>query len=242
MGLGAIEPAPEMTATDAFPFFGAKGDQPSEAEAKGEKGALEAVYDVVEGEPRGGALILARAPGDGPGVWQLSRRNQKSGALIDESTVALEDSGDVVLRKSLNHERGVRVMLDPPIRVLPKKLEAGAPLSQAAQIRLPYIKTPSKLRERGDATSELTLLGRQSVRVMGKDVEAFVVREVFTSKLQAATAVRTTDRWYAPGLGLVAERWQEEVTALGLVVERSGRAILLRGPPGAAASKSASGG
>lgn len=188
-------------------------------------------FEIVEGPDTGALLIETRRPGPTERSWLVSRRvDGEAGPREERLLVLNSDDGPLLMPEMLNFARGVRVEMDPPTIVLPARIDPAQPITRELRMRLPLLANPRRLRDRGIGTSELTYPHDQRVRTPAGIFNAHLLREVFTSRLGTATAVRTTDRWFAPEVGLVAERWTEEVRVLGVVVDRSRQAIRLLPP------------
>lgn len=198
-------------------------------------GADERRYLVLECTPhagaaaggKGGIVIESRRVRDGA-VIEVEQRAEGSGALLAEQRWRLDDEGRLIVERHVNHARGVVVEFTPRLVLMPRAISPGSPDVQRMRLRLPKIAEPRSLRAKGTARRELSCLGVQLVRHGDSEWRAACVREVMTNELDAARAVRTTDRWYdtAGVAGLVAERYEEEVTALGVTVERSSRTMV----------------
>lgn len=204
---------------------------PARLEAMGEHAECVARFEIVEGPDAGAILIESRRPGPTDRSWLVSRRLEDEAGPREERLLVLDaDDGPLVMPSMLNFVRGVRVEMDPPTIVLPALIDPAQPITRELRMRLPLLANPRRLRDRGIGTSELTYPHDQRVRTPAGIFNARLLREVFTSRLGTATAVRATDRWFAPGVGLIAERWVEDVRVLGVVVERSRQAIRILPP------------
>ncbi len=203
----------------------------SSLEARTGESEWTAAYEILEGANAGGILLQTRRPGLEPGTWTTTRRVRGEAEALEERFQTIDPAdGSLVLAHSLNFERGVRVEMTPAPVAVPARIEPGQTLSREMRIRLPLLDNPKRLREKGSALSEMTYLDDQRVNTAAGRFDAAHLREVFTSRFAAATAVRTIDRWFARGGGLVAERWVEEVRVLGVVVERTRFAIRVLPP------------
>ncbi|HVZ94247.1 MAG TPA: hypothetical protein VG797_07030 [Phycisphaerales bacterium] len=181
---------------------------------------------IQEGKNAGATIIETwKKEGD---RYTLSRRLESSNEPIEEHTFALDKQKGLVVESSIDYVHGVKVEFSPKLVAAPAAgLAPGIAFKQSPAIRLPTIKNPSKIRERGTSVREVTYLGDQTVRFRGVTWEAHHCREVVTNDLKSAKATRTTDRWIVDGVGLVAERYEEKVTALGLPIESTVRALVL---------------
>lgn len=205
---------------------------PTSLETEAEDGMFLTIYEVLEGEHAGERLLQIRSLGHEPGAWRLTRRLTSKTEPLEMRYQTIE-SGALMLSYSLNHERGVRVEMDPAALTLPELLEPGKTITREMKLRLPLLDNPKRLREKGTGISEITYVDDQAVQTAAGRFDAAHVREVFTSRFSAATAERIIDRWFAPGAGLIAERWTEEVRVLGVVIEQNGMTIRVL-PPGSA--------
>lgn len=218
----ARPPRSAATLQELLPWATATSPKPSPLETKTTEGEFVIAYEILEGPNSGGVMLVTRAKGLTPTSWLITRRIEGDADALEERAQALDPAdGSLVLSHSLNIERGVRVEMNPAPVTVPARIEPGQTLSREMRIRLPLLDNPKRLREKGTAISEITYVGDQRIRTADGAYETKHLREVFTSRFAAATAVRTTDRWFAPGKGLVAERWSEEVSVLGVVIERT---------------------
>lgn len=225
--------APRATATlhELLPWTNARNAKPSPFETETPEGEFVTAYEILEGPNTGGVMLQVRAPGLTPTSWFITRRVEGDGVSLEERAQTIDPSGDsLVLSYSLNFERGVRVDMDPAPITVPARIEPGETLTREMRIRLPLLDNPKRLREKGTAISEITYLDDQRIRTADGTFDTKHFREVFTSRFAAATAVRTTDRWFAPGKGLIAERWSEAVSVLGVVIERTKFAMRILTP------------
>jgi len=144
------------------------------------------------------------------------------GALIERRQHVLLAGPTLMLHQIENHDRSVRIEFKPDALSMPASLAPAAAAPSTHAIRIVDLKNPRKLRERGTGDSQLVYENDQTITVPAGTFETRITRETYTSTLQHAVATRVIVRWYAPApVGLVRERWTEEVKALGLIVERS---------------------
>jgi len=179
----------------------------------------ESSFKILRGQHAGQTLHLTiTRDGDRATIT----RSLEDGTVLNEQHVRVRKN-TAIETSFKNHERNVIVELKPKQTLWP--IDG---LTKHMRIRLPRLDNPSKLKERGTATSITTIESIDLIETPSGPLEAVRVRTVFESQLRAASATRTTDRWYTNELGLVAERWDETVTAFGITIERSERTIVLR--------------
>ncbi len=176
------------------------------------------LFEVVEGEDEG------------------SRRrmevSNESGTLRITTTLAGEDrprsaermrvgtGGDLVSERSVTRDRDVITEFDPPLLVFPARLEPGTPARGTNRFIVHPLSDPERVKQRGNATVEITLVGREAVSLPDAVVQALRVRTRLEVDFGAAEVERTTDQWLMPGAGLIAERYDETIRVLGVPTER----------------------
>lgn len=224
-------PSSVLTVRDAYPFVGLQDDEPVPGvEVPGADGALISRWEVLAGEHSGRVIRAERTP-DGPRTWRVRSVIEETGEVLEVRVLRFDEStGSLVLLDTEQTDRGVRVVMRPEPNSMPAELPAAETVTQEMSLRMPYLKDPRRLRTEGRGVMTLEYDADQTVTVNGKALEARRVREVFTTNVTAAKAVRTINRWFVPGLGMVAERWDEEVRVLGLTSERTERTVRLLKP------------
>lgn len=214
-----------LVASDVMPWL-------FEADAR----AHTARYLIVEGEHAGDHLLEVREPIDlegGGSGWRVTREavapdaDAGSGEVLNERVFAIAGDGGIVLDAMTNHARGVIVEFDPKMISMPETLDLGEPFERESAVRLPRLSNPEQLRDQGSARMTLELLGSQRAQTPADSFEALRALETFITDTRFAKATRTIERWVAPGAGVVAERWTEDVRAMGIFGGSSSQAILL---------------
>lgn len=224
-------PGSTMTARDAYPFIALTAGEPVPGvERRSESGALVSRWEVLDGE-HAGKVIREERTAEGDNIWRVRSVIEGEEKAIDEQVLRYDEStGSVVLADLRQIDRGVRVEMRPSPSAMPAQLERGEVVTQKFAVRMPYLDNPRRLRAQGHGEMTLEYAADQSLRVSGKPVDARRVKEVFTTNVTAANAVRTIERWFVPGTGRVAERWDEEVKILGLISERTSQTVRLLPP------------
>lgn len=232
-----VEDGPLRSGVDAFvlsehvPWSAGDGAGPSAIEGEIGPGVFETLYVIVEGPKAGKLMRVTRRAGADSRSWILTRRIEGEGGPQEERFQAIDPAdGSLVLASMKNHERGVIVETSPAALTAPARIDPAATITREMTMKLPRLDQPTRLREKGTARSELTYAGDQLIATPGGAFEARLLREVFVSDLTNAIAKRTIERWFAEGVGLVAERWEEEVRVFGVVIERSVQGIRVIGP------------
>lgn len=178
-----------------------------------------------------GEIQRVAAPAADPGSWLVT--DTRDGDVVTEDLYVRSPKGDVALVRSTNHVEGVVSWFAPALVVMPAELAPGETFRQKSTIRIYPIEDQYNVRDQGPVTQELTLEAEQDFARPTGPVPTFRVRAVFTTDLSAADVVKTTDLWFdarEKGGGLVAERSEEIVKALGFTV-RTTRRFLVREAP-----------
>lgn len=188
---------------------------------------------IVEGDAKGGLIVVERSDA-GEGRWRLRTYLEPSGAsgpgeqsrrLLQDEVVGRSAEGGAALLESINHAEGVIVRIAPALLILPGALGVDEEFTQKARMTLPLISNPARLREQGAVTKSMRVEGWQRLEAEGGSFDCVRVRETHVSHLSLAKSERITTSWYAPGVGLIAQRYTEEVKALGLTVRSRARSI-----------------
>lgn len=214
MLLGEVTPANDVSLSldDLMPWFGA--DE-----------GIETRFEVIFGGHKGETMLRTQerlSEGQWRQIWSVEGAEEP----LEEQTLSLDDDGAVRLGPIVKHDRGLSVVMDPTPIVMPQVLRGEDPVETSFDMRLPLLSNPDQLRAQGTGTLTMELAGRQRVWTPRGSVDAWLIREVFTTDLNVSSSRRETERWYEPEKGLVLERWRETVRAFGLVIERSSRTIV----------------
>ena len=178
-----------------------------------------------------GEVRRTAAPAPDPGSWLVT--DTRDGRVITEDLYIRSPKGDVALIRSTNHEERVVSWFAPALVVMPAELAPGQAFRQESTIKIYPIDDRDNIRDQGPVTQELTLVAEQDFARPAGPTPTFRVRAAFTTDLSAADVVKTTDLWFdtrEKGGGLVAERSEEVVKALGLTI-RTTRRFLVREAP-----------
>ncbi|MBL0926933.1 MAG: hypothetical protein IBJ11_04670 [Phycisphaerales bacterium] len=180
-------------------------------------------YTVADGVDAGKQAEMTFEPsadGDIAVSWTIAGESRPRNVRV----LRVRADGAVVMPRMINQERAVVSVFDPPLLVFPGEARLGSPVSESCAMKVHPIDDLKKLRERGKATSEVVFEAVGSPPIGLGGAGARVVRTIFKSTLEKASAVRTTVRWHAaPGGagGLLAESWEEKIKILGLFGETS---------------------
>lgn len=176
-------------------------------------------FDVVGGEPLGRTVILKTRAGDDADV--LLRRTLLGSAHPETVQRFSISGGALVSTRSTNYDRDVITEFHPPLLIFPNQLAPGSPATQSLEFIVRPLGDPRRIKRRGDASVTISLVDRQDVALPGGTADALHVRTVLEIDFGAAKVERTTDQWFLPGAGLVAESFDERIKVLGVPTERS---------------------
>ncbi len=185
--------------------------------------AAVAASDLVGrvGETRTLAVVAGREAGE--------RRTQRVAESAD-GTVAIEESTRAGLERSVLRPRedgGYTLLsVDTPgensrsafadgLEFARPSLAPGDASESASPMRVTLLSS-GKERAKGSSTRTQRITGSADIDVCGERLVATVVETVFVASLDAAKARRESEIFVVPGRGIVAERWREKVTVLGI--------------------------
>ncbi len=172
-------------------------------------------------------------------AWAESLMNA-SGEPVSLDDLALSESGDLVMLRSVTYADRVITTFEPPLIVLPATLSPGGEShTQRLTFTVHPMDDPSAIRDQGPATQTITLEAEQTV-LAPDPIPAARVRINLALSLQAAKVSKSTRAWYArttptpaaiPPLGVIAEETDERVTVLGITARRTQRLVILDASP-----------
>ncbi|GAB4517505.1 MAG: hypothetical protein Tsb0013_21760 [Phycisphaerales bacterium] len=146
-----------------------------------------------------------------------------------ENHLTRDDTGGLVVLRMPNRERDVVTRFEPPFVHFPYTLRQNEPVTQELRMLVADFDSPDRINRRGDSVSTITYLGSADVSQNDQRTRAAVIRTELESTFGPANVVRTTDRWFIPGRGLVGERYEETVRVFGIQSERRVQEIWLVG-------------
>ncbi|MBL8759520.1 MAG: hypothetical protein JNK35_13960, partial [Phycisphaerae bacterium] len=142
---------------------------------------------------------------------------------LSEEFFTLGPDGSVLLARTIEHADAVVTHFQPPIPVLPASAVPGVPLRFTFEMIVRPIDHPDRVKTRGPADLELTLLGFDRVTTPAGTFDCAHLRSVIRATLGSAKVTVTTDSWLSDTLGLVAEDARERVTVFGVPIRSARR-------------------
>lgn len=165
-------------------------------------------------------------------VWTLEGES----APRSEREMVVGPDGDLAMARVVQHDRKVITVFDPPILVMPARLNPGAVVRQDSAVVVYELNNPKRIREKGDATVEARFDGEADLPAEpgAPPNRARVFTTLLRLNLRAARSDRTTTRWFAPPPpggtgGLIRESFEETIRVLGVTIESTHQAMTLVG-------------
>ncbi|MBX3358093.1 MAG: hypothetical protein KF745_06670 [Phycisphaeraceae bacterium] len=153
------------------------------------------------------------------------------GNVQSEDHFRLDTAGIVLLENRDAGERVVTVFV-PAMAVAPRGLSPGESRTQELQMSVHPAAKPGETKAKGKAEHTVTFVGFESVRILeqAEPIVAAHVRARLSADLGAAKVRNTTDQWFAPGVGLVAQRRSEQTSVLGVALRSIDEAWVIDEP------------
>lgn len=156
-------------------------------------------------------------------------------------TVAIEESTRAGLERSVLRRRAdggyTLLSVDTPsedsrsdfaegLEFARPALAAGEASESASPMRVTLLSS-GRERAKGSSTRAQRITGSAEIDLSGERLVATVVETVFVADLDSATARRESQLFVVPGRGVVAERWREKVTVLGIFPKVTEETVVL---------------
>ena len=207
---GPVRPAEStVSLTDARPFLIATSGEASRR------------FKIVAGDDEGRVRIVqVRAHDDQNILVRTSLEDAKDPLSVQSFAVSAE--GDLVSWRDTNYAHEVFTEFDPPMIIFPREFDAsGAPITQSVEFIVHPLADRQKVKQRGKAEVTITLLGRQAIQLPGGEADAIYVQTKLVVDFGPAKVERTTDEWFLPGVGLIADSFDEQIKVLGVTTEHT---------------------
>ena len=192
------------------------------------------VYAPI-GEISEARLVIEREPDD-TGVQTRSSINEGEEAVQRRQTFAVRDDGAVVLVEEVNHAEGVEVVFDPPLVVLPARLEVGAAIECEGRMTVHPLGDRSRVRAKGTYTETGRCEGAVTVRTPAGEFVAWKLVSELRAELGPSRVQNETELWISPRAGIVAERRRERTLVFGVPVRNNAESWVAESVPVSAAA------
>ena len=199
------EPLPRVTAAD---LVGRIGDARTFEVLAGRATGERRVQRVVKGDD--GTVAIEESTRAGLERSVLRRRADGGYTLLSVDTPAEDSRSD----------------FDAGLEFTRPTLAAGEVSESASPMRVTLLSS-GRERAKGSATRTQRISGSAEIDLSGERLVATVVETVFVADLDSATARRESQLFVVPGRGVVAERWREKVTILGIFPKVTEETVVL---------------
>ena len=173
----------------------------------GDARTLEVVAGRETGERRAQRVVRGD---DGTIVIEESTR-----AGLERSVLLPRNDGGFTLLSVDTPGEDSRSVFERGLEFARPTLAAGEASESASPMRVTLLSS-GKERAKGSSTRTQRVVGSADIDLCGEPLVATVVETVFVADLDAAKARRESQLFVVPGRGIVAERWREKVTVLGI--------------------------
>jgi hypothetical protein len=157
-------------------------------------------------------------------------REDKAVEIVREQLFRLGDDGSVALVEEKNHIEKVEVVFDPPLLVLPARIETGATFESSGRMTVHPLGDRSKVKVKGTYDDSGSCEGAVRVSTSGGEFDVWKIKSVFTADLPPSKVRNETESWLSPTSGPIVERRSERTTVLGVPVRKNEEAWVLIGP------------
>lgn len=179
-------------------------------------------------------LVIERATsrtGEDAEYIQRRFRVDSTGETLDrEQRLRVRQDGAVVLVEEVNHGEGVEVVFEPPLVVLPARVEPGAMTNSTGQMTVHPLGNRARVRAKGSVNERTTCLGAVRVVTPRGSFVAWKIQSTLDADLGASRVSNTTELWLVPEVGIIAERRREKTTVLGLAIRNNTEAWVIVEP------------
>ncbi|MFM9956473.1 MAG: hypothetical protein ACKVZJ_00210 [Phycisphaerales bacterium] len=155
-----------------------------------------------------------------------------------ERRMLVSEAGDFSMSKVVQRDRSVITLFEPPVLVMPARINPGATVRQDVAVTIYELDRPKKVKDKGTASVEITYagLGPPPASADGSTPSADdaeragkrILRSSLLIDLSAAKSERFTERWFDAS-GLVRETYEEKIRVLGVTIDSTRQAMVLAG-------------
>lgn len=178
-------------------------------------------FSIVAGDDAGRTRLLqVRAHDDQNILLRISLMGDEKTQSLQNFAVNAE--GNLVSWRDTNYAHEVFTEFKPPMIIFPHELGPDRPaVTQSLEFIVHPLADRQKIKQRGKAEVTISLVGAQAVNTPDGQRDAVHVRTQLAVNFGAATVERTTDEWFLPGAGLIADSFDEQIKVLGVTTEHT---------------------
>lgn len=209
--LGELESSGTLLASDVYPL----------------EAATDRTFLVIsdDAEP-----VEMRQSASTTGEFKAMISVTESAPLDRTEFLGRDEAGNVVLTAVHDKREKAVTLFQPPLIVMPARLEAGASHTSSASMRVVSDDEQPEQRESGAARRTITYAADQRVRTSLGEFTAKRIDIRFSADLNLADASERTSLFVVAGHGVIAQKSIEEVKMLGLLGKKTERTLVLTGP------------
>jgi hypothetical protein len=177
-------------------------------------------FTIVAGDEEGRTRILQIRAHDDQNIIQRTMLDGDDNPLSLQNFAVAAD-GNLVSWRDVNYAHEVFTEFKPPMVIFPKELAPARPVTQSLEFIVHPLAERQKVKQRGRAEVTISLVGLQTVQLADGSADAIHVQTKLTVDFGAANVERTTDEWFLPGVGLIADSFDEQIKVLGVTTEHT---------------------
>jgi len=185
----------------------------------------DAKFIATEGKQAGEVVAIETTRAKGDEDFPFRRRLPRQ--RIEHVGVAADGSIIVGAVEDLSHH--VITHFNPPMPLVPTGLKPDEPQTFESEMKIVSRDNPDRVTDTGTAKKTITYDADQRINRPEGDLQAHRIRSTYTATLKTAHVQMTTDSWYTPRAGLVAERESETVKAL--ILQWTNKHTMIRHTP-----------
>lgn len=167
-------------------------------------------FDVVQGSQKGRQWIYSHTPGDAKGQQLLTFAGQH------QSLLKPDVDGNMRLLWEIDYAHQVKVVYDPPIMLIPARLDAISDKPEQHKM-VCYSLDGKSTRDKGTCDVTMQVLGKQTLHTSAGKFTPIVFKTTRQLDLGLAKGTVTIFDAYVPGKGLVAHRVVRKLATMGFI-------------------------
>ncbi|MCK4873418.1 MAG: hypothetical protein KAS72_11890 [Phycisphaerales bacterium] len=170
-------------------------------------------------DSRGGGAVIAYTHSTAPlpdddadltEMWRVFRPG------VEDSLVAIRTDGSVVVPSSIDLARGKLTRFSPPLLHMPAELRADEAVIQEVRMAVYDVRRPERLLHDRPARHTIRYVGDETVTGPLGRYDTRVIEWVLEAQFGPAHVHRVATFWIDEQHGVVARRYEERITILGV--------------------------
>ncbi len=152
--------------------------------------------------------------------WQWEAEDVRSTTLVGGG------KDGIAIARDIEFDEDADVRYDPPIPMLPARLEQGKAVTAKSRMTV-YDASGKSTRAKGNCSVRIDLLGKRSIDTPAGAIDCYIVRTRREIRLDLASVDVVIHSAYAPDKGLVHQAVERHTKALGLFGGKSSDELVL---------------